>query len=88
MNGMFSDCYNIRNLDLNNFNTENVVNMSYMFENCYNLISLDLSSFDTRNVNNIEDLFSNCINLGLLFINLDSYEKLSLNLKNINYIIK
>ena len=78
----------MRNLDLSNFNTENVFDMSYMFKNCYNLISLDLSSFDSKNVVDVDNLFLNCINFGLLFINQDSYEKLSLNLKNINYIIK
>ena len=50
MSYMFSDCYNIINLDLSSFDTKNVIDMSYMFYKCYNMTNLDLSSFDTKNV--------------------------------------
>ena len=34
---MFKECYEIEYLDLSNFNTSKVTNMSYMFYNCYKL---------------------------------------------------
>ena len=41
-NYMFFNCNLLTILDLSNFNTQNVTNMSYMFSNCYSLKSLDL----------------------------------------------
>ena len=54
MNGMFAFCKSLTNLNLSNFNTQNVTNMSYMFVNCeslknYNIITKDnkiLKEFD------------------------------------------
>ena len=37
MNSMFSDCESLRNIDLSNFNTQNVNNMAYMFQGCKKL---------------------------------------------------
>jgi len=37
-------------LNLLNFDTSKVTDMSYMFYSCRSLTSLDLSSFDTSNV--------------------------------------
>ena len=34
---MFSDCYNLTNLDLSSFNTQNVIKMDRMFNNCKKL---------------------------------------------------
>ena len=57
---MFGDCYNLTNIDLSSFNTQNVTNMSNMFYDCNNLNNLDLSSFDTKNVTDISSIFYKC----------------------------
>ena len=54
---MFYDCNKLLSLDLSNFNTNNVNNMSRMFYNCSSLTSLNLSNFNTNNVNNMYDMF-------------------------------
>ena len=36
MSNMFSDCGSLTSIDLSNFNTDNVINMSEMFYNCTN----------------------------------------------------
>ena len=69
---IFYDCISLINLDFSNFNTQNVINMSYMFYNCYSLISLDLSKFNTQKVNDISYMFYQCKSLK------------SLNLSNFN----
>ena len=47
---MFSNCENLTSLDVSNFNTQNVTDMSAMFNECSNLTSLDVSKFDTKNI--------------------------------------
>ena len=60
---MFYNCQNLTLLDLNNFNTSNVTNMSHMFHFCSKLTSLDLSNFDTSEVTNMQSMFANCTSL-------------------------
>ena len=59
MSKMFSRCYNLKDLDLSNFDTKNVKDMSEMFNCCYSLNNLELSSFNLKNV----IMFYNCYNL-------------------------
>ena len=47
-------------LDLSDWNTSNVTDMSSMFSNCYALTYIDLSKFNTSNVTNMARMFSNC----------------------------
>jgi surface protein len=66
MEGMFSYCSNLTSLDVSNFNTANVSNMSSMFDNCSSLTSLDLSNFQTNNITDAlstVSLFYNCSRL-------------------------
>ena len=63
MFSMFNNCFNLINLDISNFNTKNVNNMSLMFSNCYNLINLDINNFNTENVKDMSYMFNNCSNL-------------------------
>ena len=56
-NGMFGYCSSLTNLDISNFNTQNVINMAGMFEGCSSLTKLNLSNFNTRNVTNMIDMF-------------------------------
>ena len=73
----YSDLYaeqrikNILDLDLSNFDTSKVTNMSYMFNGMFNLTSLDLSNFDTSKVTNMTSMFSHMANLTAL--NLSSF---------------
>jgi surface protein len=60
---MFNDCSSLSELDLSNWNTINVSNMSYMFNDCSSLSELDLSNFDTSNVNDMSSMFYGCNNL-------------------------
>ena len=47
---MFNQCSKLIDLDLSNFDTRNVTDMSMMFMGCKSLSKLDLTSFDTHNV--------------------------------------
>ena len=58
--GMFYECYNLINIDLSSFDTENVTNMKCMFSKCKNLENIDLSSFDTKNVIDMSEMFNEC----------------------------
>ena len=46
MSGMFSRCSSLKELNLSNFNTNNVTNMRYMFYECSSLKELNLSNFN------------------------------------------
>ena len=63
LNYMFYGCSNLTNLDLSNFNTQNVTNMREMFCGCSNLTNLDLSNFNTKNVTDMIGMFYGCSNL-------------------------
>ena len=51
---MFQECYELESLDLSNFNTSNVTNMSLMFYKCNKLKYLNLLNFsincETKNM--------------------------------------
>ena len=47
------------NLNLSNFNTNNVNDMSFMFFYCSSLTFLDLSNFNTNDVNDMNNIFFN-----------------------------
>ena len=89
---MFNNCYNLKSLNLSNFNTEQVTIMQSMFYNCSNLESLDLSNFNTEKVTNMITIFYGCTKLKSLDISnfnlnsLTSYDKMFFN-TNLSYII-
>ena len=55
---MFSGCSSLKEINLNNFNTNNVTNMSYMFYGCSSLKELNLNNFNTYNVTNMGHMFN------------------------------
>ena len=57
---MFATTNGLTSLDLSNFDTSKVSNMSLMFYRCINLTTLDLSNFDTSKVSNMKQMFDNC----------------------------
>jgi len=62
-NYMFYDCFSLTNINLSNFNTQNVTNMSFMFYNCISLRNINLSNFNTQNVTNMSCMFKYCKSL-------------------------
>ena len=60
MSGMFYGCSSLKELNLNNFNTNNVTNMRYMFYGCSSLKELNLNNFNTNNVTDMSGMFSKC----------------------------
>ena len=61
MSYMFSRCSLLKELNLNNFNTNKVTNMSYMFSGCSSLKELNLNNFNTNNVTNMFAMFGGCL---------------------------
>ena len=55
MKDMFDNCTSLKELNLNNFNTINVTNMSSMFYGCSSLKEL-ISNFNNINENNINEI--------------------------------
>ena len=59
MNSMFQRCEELEYLDLSNFNTSYVTDMSYMFHKCNKLKYLNLLNFsincETKNMFNFEN---------------------------------
>ena len=60
---MFSGCSLLTSIDMSNFDTSNVTEMSYMFYGCSSLEKLDLSHFNTPNLVDMEHLFEYCCSL-------------------------
>ena len=63
VNYLFNECEYLTNINLSNFNTENVNDMSYMFYRCRLLTNINLSNFNTQNVKNMSYIFSRCKSL-------------------------
>ena len=61
MQSMFSGCKAIKEINVLNFDTENVKFMDYMFHKCSSLKLIDISNFTFENVF-VEYMFSNCSN--------------------------
>ena len=82
----FKNCLNITAIEnLENLNTNQVVDMSYMFCGCRKLTSLDLSSFDTKRVRDMKMMFSGIVDdgsqygnmgdgMGLTTLNISSFD--------------
>jgi surface protein len=66
---MFYGCTSLTSLDLSNFDTSKIEDMSHMFFSCSSLTSLDLSSFDFDNVFNMYCMFYRCSSLESLTVN-------------------
>ena len=64
----FETISSIKKLDLSNFKTDNVKNMSGMFNRCSFLEELDLFNFNTNNVTNMSGMFKGCQQLKKLNI--------------------
>ena len=67
MNGMFSMCESLQQLDLRSFNTKNVTDMNGMFTVCSKLETVDVSSFDISKVTDMGGLFMGCQSLTTIY---------------------
>ena len=63
MASMFQNCFSLTSLDVSEWDTGAVTNMSYMFQSCTSLTSLDVSSWDTGAVTNMTYMFYTCNSL-------------------------
>lgn len=64
MEGMFANCCWLESIDVSEFDTSNVTDMSYMFymeDGKAILSSLDVSGFDTSSVTNMNNMFDGCV---------------------------
>lgn len=68
MSYMFKECSDLTALNVSNFDTGNVTNMSNMFYNCWHLTSLDLCSFDTSKVTDMSYMFTSCDYLKTIYV--------------------
>jgi len=59
-NNIFSGCSSIRSIDLSNFNSSNVENMSFMFSHCISLTNINLLNLETQNVTSMNGMFFLC----------------------------
>ena len=63
MKDLFYGCTSLKELDLSNFNTENITDMSYMFYNCSSLKKLNISNFNVNKVKVVNYMFYGCSSL-------------------------
>lgn len=64
MSYMFEGCENLISIDISNFDTSNVTDMSRMFSGCYKLETIELGDgFDTSNLKSAHNMFYYCISL-------------------------
>lgn len=83
---LFYGLTNIASIDLSNFDTSNVTNMSSMFANCPNLITIEgLSNFDTSNVTDMSNMFRTCNSLTSLDLSSFNTSKVT-NMSSMFYI--
>ena len=57
---MFQGCSSLTNINLSNFDSNNVTIMNGMFYRCSSLKNVDLSNFNTKNVINMALMFYGC----------------------------
>ena len=57
---MFDGCSSLKELNLNNFNTNNVTDMSWMFYKCSSLKELNFNNFNANNLIDMSHMFLGC----------------------------
>ena len=77
---MFLHCQYIKSIDLSNFNSEDVTDMSLMFINCINLEEIKFGNFKTSKVTNMEGMFECC--MALKSLDLSTFD--TSNVENMN----
>ena len=72
---MFAGCTKLKQFDLSNFYSRDVINMSCMFMQCISLEDLNLDNLDTRKVNDMIGMFYGCVRLTYLDLSYFNTEK-------------
>ncbi len=60
---MFTEAYNLSEINTENIDTSNAITIEGMFSNCQSLTSLDVSTWNTSNVENMNCTFIGCSKL-------------------------
>jgi surface protein len=68
MENFFYNCSSLKELNVFNFNTDNVVNMAYMFYGCSSLKKLCLFNFNYYKLKNFSCMFQECNSLKELYL--------------------
>lgn len=63
---MFSNCYNLREVDVSGWNISGSTTLASCFQNCHCLKELDLSDWNPINSTNLSSMFSGCYSLTTL----------------------
>ena len=63
---LFSDCWDITEIDLSNFNSSSVTQMNQMFRNCFSLTSINFDNFITSKITSMQQVFFDCKNIKTL----------------------
>ena len=85
MRYMFGGCESLAKINLSNFKTQNVTDMSEMFRSCKSLVNINLSDFNTQNVTDMELMFAHCYSLKNLDLSNFNIIKEKTNIKLIFY---
>ena len=79
---MFAFCSLLTSLDLSNFNTGNVTDMSYMFSGCSNIESIKMGG-DIKNLSSYNAILNDINTSGILYYNETyNYDKIINELPN------
>ena len=57
---MLEGCYSLKEINFPNFNTNNIINMSFMFKRCSSLEEINFSNFNINNLTNFDNIFFGC----------------------------
>ena len=76
----------LQKINLSNFNTAKVTDMSNMFTQCTSLKEIDLSNFNTQNVENMSFMFSECEEL--IKVNLSNFNISKADINAMFYLCK
>ena len=57
---MFNNCYNLKELNISNFNTKNAIYFNYMLNGCKKIKQVDISKFNTSSCHEINYMFNGC----------------------------
>ena len=69
----FENCINLNSIDFTNFDTSNIIDMSYMFNECHELKEIKgINKFNTSKVTTMRRMFQECNKLINLELNFDT----------------
>ena len=68
MNSLFSGCSSLKEINITNFKTNKVIDMSCMFYGCISLKELNLSNFTFKEKIKMDSMFYECSSLEELLI--------------------